>query len=115
MIRREPDWAANRLQAGERAIAALEKINAIRNSIVGTQTVNWSAHVYPLVAALNEAGFEGQEYEVARKEACTLIEQRDKLQAVVDKIARVASGEDQVADDDTEGLIWIRRFIAESV
>lgn len=31
---------------------ALGKINAIRNSIVGTQNVNWSAHIYPLVAAL---------------------------------------------------------------
>jgi len=94
---------------------ALEKINNIRNSIVGLQNVYWSAHVYPLAAALNEAGFQGQEYDVARKEACTLLEQRDRLQAVVDKIAKVASGEDQVADDDTEGMIWIRQFIAESV
>lgn len=39
----------------------------------------------------------------------------EQLQMVVEKIARVVSGEDQVADDDTEGLIWIRRFIAESV
>ena len=40
------------------AQAALTKINAIRNSIVEHQTVNWSAHIYPLVAALNEAGYE---------------------------------------------------------
>ena len=39
----------------------------------------------------------------------------EQLQMVVDKIARVVSGEDQVADDDTDGLIWIRQFIAESV
>jgi hypothetical protein len=45
---------------------ALGKINAIRNHIVGTQTVNWSADIYPLVAALNEAGFEGLDYEEAR-------------------------------------------------
>lgn len=57
---------------------ALSKINAIRNSVVGTQTVNWSAHIYPLVAALNEAGFDGQGYGDARAEAKTLIEQRDE-------------------------------------
>jgi hypothetical protein len=68
----------------------LERINAIRNSIVGTQTVNWSAHVYPLVAALNEAGFEGQGYEEARKEAETLIEQRDELMALLVGVLEVA-------------------------
>jgi len=95
--------------------AALEKFYAIRNSIVGTQTVNWSAHIYPLVAALNEAGFQGQGYEEARKEAQTLIEQRDNALALVETIRRVASGEDQVADDDTEGMAWIQRLIAEAV
>lgn len=45
---------------------ALEKIDEIRNSIVGKQTVNWSAHIYPLVAALEEAGFRGLGYEEAR-------------------------------------------------
>ena len=38
-----------------------------------------------------------------------------RQKAVIEKISRVASGEDQVADDDTEGMEWIRRFIAESV
>lgn len=39
---------------------ALEKINAIRNDIISTQSISWSAHVYPLVAALDNAGFEGK-------------------------------------------------------
>lgn len=56
---------------------ALEKVDAIRNSIVGLQSVNWSEHIYPLVAALNEAGFEGQPYEVARANVGTLIERAE--------------------------------------
>jgi hypothetical protein len=55
--------------------AVLIKIDAIRNSIIGFQRVNWSEHIYPLVAALDEAGFEGAEYEKARADAGTLLEQ----------------------------------------
>jgi hypothetical protein len=45
--------------------SALTKINYIRNSIVAMQKVNFSEHVYPLVAALDEAGFEGMDYPQA--------------------------------------------------
>jgi hypothetical protein len=62
----------------ERLAKALQAINEIRNSIVGTHTVNWAAHVYPLVKVLNEVGIEGQGYEEARDKACTLIQQRDE-------------------------------------
>lgn len=48
---------------------ALAQVNEIRNSIIGLQTVNWSAHIYPLVAALNGAGFQGKDYEAARDAA----------------------------------------------
>ncbi|MBR8315039.1 Lar family restriction alleviation protein [Burkholderia dolosa] len=44
----------------------LTSINGIRNSIIGLHTLNWSEHVYPLVAALDAAGFEGMEYPEAR-------------------------------------------------
>ncbi len=53
---------------------ALNEIDAIRNSIIGTQQVNWSAHIYPLVAALEKVGIHGQGYEKARDEASTLIQ-----------------------------------------
>ncbi len=73
--------------------AALAKIDAIRNDIIGRQTINWSQHIYPLVAALGEAGFEGEGYEEARGKAVTLIDriqtteaERDKLQAQLDRI-----------------------------
>ena len=56
---------------------ALTKISAIRDSIVGMQWFNFSEHAYPLVAALNAAGFAGAGYEIARKNLGTLIEQRD--------------------------------------
>jgi hypothetical protein len=55
--------AAVRMVALEKALA---KIDAIRNSIIGCQNVNWSAHIYPLVAALNEAGVIGMSYEDAK-------------------------------------------------
>lgn len=42
-----------------------DKVNVIRNSIVGFQGFNFSEHAYPLVAALNAAGFEGQNYPEA--------------------------------------------------
>ncbi len=53
---------------------ALTKINAIRNSIIGLQTMNWSEHIYPLVAALNEAGFKGMDYPAAREYFGTMLE-----------------------------------------
>lgn len=60
---------------------ALSKINEIRNSIVGYQSVNFSAHIYPLVAALNEAGFKGEGYEEARAKAQTQVERIASLEA----------------------------------
>lgn len=58
-----------------------EKVNAIRNSIIGMQGFNFSEHLYPLVAALNAAGFAGAEYPEARANLGTLIEQRDAAEA----------------------------------
>ena len=45
---------------------ALTKIDAIRNDIIGRQKIGWSSHVYPLVAALDEAGYPGLDYDAAR-------------------------------------------------
>ncbi len=53
--------------------AALEKISAIRDSIIGFQNVGWSEHIYPLVAALHEAGFDGIGYDKARENVSTLL------------------------------------------
>jgi hypothetical protein len=36
----------------------MSQINAIRESIVAHQNINWSAHIYPLVAILDAAGCE---------------------------------------------------------
>lgn len=40
------------------ARSALDKIHAIRNDIISRQKLGWSAHVYPLVVVLSEAGYE---------------------------------------------------------
>jgi len=44
---------------------ALEKINVVRDDIIRTQSINWSRHIYPLVAALDEVGV-GCEIDAAR-------------------------------------------------
>jgi|GEM_PF-5159956 len=54
--------------------AGLQQISDIRDSIVGSSTVNWSEHVYPMVAALNSAGFVGADFDDAHKSIGTLIE-----------------------------------------
>lgn len=59
-----------RLQAEkEGLVKALNKINDLRNDIVGRQAIGFSRHVYPLVAILNEAGFPGMPYEEAKRAA----------------------------------------------
>lgn len=49
----------------ERFKQALEKINVIRDNIIATQSIGWSRHIYPLVAALDEVGV-GCEIDAAR-------------------------------------------------
>lgn len=68
-----------------------DKVNAIRNSIIGAQSFNFSEHAYPLVAALNEAGFVGLPYPEAKENLGMLIDQlaaererADGLQKIVD-------------------------------
>lgn len=64
---------------------ALTKIDDIRNSIVGYQAINWSAHIYPLVAALEEAGIHGMGYEKAS-------------QMAKDQLARIKELEERIAE-----------------
>lgn len=59
----------------------LQTISAIRDDIVGRQAVTCSAHIYPLVAALGEAGFEGVGYDEARGKALTADQECDHLRA----------------------------------
>ena len=43
-----------------------EAVDVVRNNIIGTQSFNWSRDAYPLVAALGDAGYPGEGYDVAR-------------------------------------------------
>ncbi|MVB04203.1 hypothetical protein GN325_20780 [Agrobacterium vitis] len=77
--------------------AVISKINDIRNCIIGTQSLNWSEHVYPLVAALNKAGFTGMEYPEARKYFGTMLERTvtaedrsAELEAALEPFAQLA-------------------------
>lgn len=40
---------------------------------MGSQSVNWSEHIYPLVAALDESGHPGAGYEISRKNLGTVL------------------------------------------
>lgn len=82
LIASAPDLAAE----VERLKSALTKISGIRDSMIGCQKVNWSEHVYPLVAALDAAGFEGASYEVARDQIGTLLERTNKAEAEVERL-----------------------------
>jgi|WetSurSiteA1Bulk_404760.scaffolds.fasta_scaffold28855_2 hypothetical protein len=77
-------WQQERIEELEKA---LSKINRIRNSIVGTQTLNWSEHVYPLVAALDEAGMQGMSYPEAKKYFGSLLERITLLESLLREIA----------------------------
>lgn len=65
----------------ERQRDVLSKISAIRDLIIGFYRVNCSEHVYPLVAALDAAGFSGRGYDASRNHAGTLIEMANKADA----------------------------------
>lgn len=81
------------LDENDRLRALGEKVNTIRNSIVGFQRVGFSEHVYPLVAALDEAGFQGEGYEISRKNAGTLVARIAELEGLLrrarDRIAEL--------------------------
>lgn len=75
------------IEERDRYHAALTKIDAIRNSIIGFQNVGWSDHIYPLVAALHEAGFEGQGYKEASTEIRTMLAAERQAEAAQAEIA----------------------------
>jgi len=77
-------------------VAALDKINAIRNSIIGLQKISWSEHIYPLVAALNDAGIVGLDYQEATANVGTLLTRAVSAEAERDALradnARLLAG-----------------------
>jgi|SRR5690242_17298568 len=59
-------WAQEaRLEEAKELREALDRVNDIRNSIIGCQGFNFSMHAYPLVAALGAVGIEGMSYKDA--------------------------------------------------
>lgn len=88
--RAEVERLENRVRKLESDLAPLvvlaAEVNAIRNSIVGTQSLNWSEHAYPLVAALQKAGVSGLPYPEARARMGTLIERATKAEAEVERL-----------------------------
>jgi hypothetical protein len=89
----------------------LEKIHEIRNSIVGLQTVNWSEHIYPLVAALGEIGLNAEGYETSRPRFTTMLERtcaaEKKVKALQELIVEMDSKlwDDLVSEDAPHELV----------
>lgn len=79
-VRIPADAAIALIQAQEKALQA---INEVRNSIVGMQKVGWSLHVYPLVAALEEAGLKGEGYKIAHEKAISINKIVAELEATI--------------------------------
>lgn len=85
--------------------AELSKINDIRNSIIGTQSINWSEHIYPLVAALEAAGFSGMEYDEARKNIGTLLERNSSLESELGQLREEnAALAEHLTDNTCQGV-----------
>ena len=88
----------------ERLRAALTTIDGIRNSIIGAQSVNWSEHIYPLVEALETAGFEGEGYDKAREKIRALIGRRERAEAVIEAVREFTGGGPYMAGDMEKAL-----------
>mgnify|MGYP003424225697 CR=1 FL=1 len=115
----QPIKAANAVkEAREAELAtmklALDKINAIRNSIIGFQKINWSEHVYPLVAALDAAGIKGMPYDEAREKAQTLLQRAEAAEREAEEAARVRSALEWLlahCDNNPEGETDFERAV----
>lgn len=87
--------------------ASLAKIDAIRNDIIARQSISWSRHIYPLVAALDEAGYPGVGHEEGRKKALADDEEiaglKIRLKAAVDCLSEVLGTEEAAEAPDN---IW---------
>src|SRR5882672_7069601 len=81
---------------------SLIKIDAIRNSIVGYQNINWSVHIYPLVAALEEVGFHGLGYEEASKLAKTQVERIAELEQQLIDSEQIRHAEKEILVKEVE-------------
>lgn len=79
--------ADKRLEEACKLEAAISEVNNIRNSIIGTQTVNWSEHIYPLVSALEKAGISGMGYPEAREYFGTMLERTLAAEDRAEKLA----------------------------
>lgn len=77
-----------RLRGADARNALLEafgqKVNAIRDSMVSLQALNWSEHIYPLVVGLDAAGFEGKPYPADRANYGTAFERLVILEAALE-------------------------------
>ena len=113
----EVQASRDRLAASEKEVerlkAALTKIDEIRNSIVGYQSINWSAHIYPLVEALEEAGYEGLGHEKASELARTQLQRIAALEQRVSELTAEVQARNSTVDAQAVQLGKLRADLAE--
>jgi len=97
----------------ERLRVALTKINDIRNNVIGAQSIGWSSTIYPLVAALEEAGFEGDGYEQAKDRIVTWQTEIGRLRAALTEIERITWREGNSRHDLSKSLVDVRKIAKE--
>jgi hypothetical protein len=92
---------------------ALDRISAIRDSIISMQGFNWSEHAYPLVAALDEVGFHGAGHEIAPANLGTLIEQIKASEVEVERLRADLDGvRDKLAELEDDRIRALKRAFA---
>jgi hypothetical protein len=64
-------------------MAALRKINDVRNNIVGRHEFVWTEHFHGLVDALEEVGLKGMTYGDANRKVLSMARQNQALEAHV--------------------------------
>lgn len=82
--------------------AALQKINVIRNDLVGAVSEKWAENVYALVTALDDAGVKGIDPGATNTEVAALIKQLKKRDEVKDRLYGVIAERNAVVDDLTK-------------
>ncbi len=87
---------------------ALDKINDIRDSIVGLAQIGWSEHIYPLVSALDEACIKGMPYKEARPHFTGILDRAIKAEdraAELEAALRALVESHEFCDGSDDGIM----------
>jgi len=78
---------------------ALQKINVIRNNLVGAVSEKWAENVYALVTALDDAGIKGIDPDAQNEAVEALVKQLKKRDEEKDRLYGVVAERNTVIDN----------------